>query len=65
MMNQLLLWVDLRWNFSCHRNIYKKACENSEITKEDAEKYCWEIKPNMLEGNLVEFLDEQFKAYTS
>ena len=32
---------------------------------EDLKKYCWEIKPNILEGNLVEFLDEQFKAYTS
>ena len=30
---------------------------------EDLKKYCWEIKPNILEGNLVEFLDEQFKAY--
>lgn len=32
---------------------------------EDLDKYYWEIKPNMFEGNLVEFLDEQFKTYAS
>ncbi len=30
---------------------------------EDSDGYYWKIKPKMLEGNLVEFLDTQFQMY--
>ncbi|HJD57016.1 MULTISPECIES: hypothetical protein [Rickettsieae] len=32
---------------------------------EDNDGYYWEIKPQTLEGNLVDFLDAQFQMYTS
>ena len=38
------------------------ACYNF---REDLEGYYWQIKPELLENNLVEFLSTQFKMYQS
>lgn len=67
-ISEILISKDLSKNLNIDLNVAQLKQEvNIDYYNfsEDAYKYLWEIKPDLLEINLVEFLAQQFRVYRS